>query len=110
MKDNLTKEQKEELEKIEERIEDLKLHRGMWAKAGGVGGKMALQAITEIKLLEIKRDDIINGTNNYEITLKENEIKSLKHLKEQANILKKRKYSKQIKQSEEELENLKTKR
>ena len=110
MKNNLTDEQKDELKKIENKINELKSHRGMWAKAGGVGGRMALQAMSEIELLEIKRDDIINGTNKYEILLKEKEIKSLKLLREEATFLKRRKYSKQIKQSEEELENLKTKR
>ena len=105
MKNNLTDEQKEE-----KKINELKSQRGMWAKAGGVGGRMALQAMSEIKLLEIKRDDIIYGTHRYEVCLKEKEIKSLKLLREQATFLKRRKYSKQIKQSEEELENLKTKR
>ncbi|MBQ3436085.1 MAG: hypothetical protein IJH13_03620 [Bacilli bacterium] len=89
---------------IDERIHDLREHGSMWAKAGGVGGRMAAQAYGEIKDLEMEKDDLINGTNNLGIKRKEEEIRQLKALRKEANFLKRMKYNKQITQQEAELE------
>ena len=95
------------INEIDKRIALLKDHTVMWGRAGGMGGKMAMQALAEIKQLEMEKDDLINGTNNLEISKKEIEIKRLKALKEEAMFLKKMKYSKEISKKEEELANLK---
>ena len=98
----------ERIKEIDKRIALLKDHTVMWGRAGGMGGKMAMQALTEIKELEMEKDDLINDTHNLEIRNKEREIKRLKALKEEAMFLKKMKYSKEISKQEEELNNLKT--
>ena len=97
------------IEEIEARIQDLKIHQMMWRKAGGVGPNMALKAEIELQDLEIKKQDILNGTNNYEIIKKEREIKRLKNLRNKAIIFQKRKYGKKIAAIEKELEKIKTK-
>ena len=105
------------IKEIDERIFDLDVHRKMWASAGGMGGKMAMQAIGEVKSLETEKNrllkqieleeqDKINGTNNLKIFLVESEIERLKELKRTAQILKKLKLSRQIRKEEQELNEL----
>ncbi len=97
----------ERINEIDKRITLLKDHMVMWGRAGGMGGRMAIQAHQEIKELEMEKDDLINSTNNLEISKKEREIKRLKALKEEVMFLKKFKYSKEISRQEKELNNLK---
>ncbi len=101
-----TEEKNKRIKEIDERIVLLKDHMVMWGRAGGMGGRMAMQANQEIKELEIEKSDLINGTNNLAILKKEKEIKRLKALKEEAMFLKRIKYSKEISKQEEELEML----
>lgn len=95
------------IKEIEERIKDLEAHSIMWARAGGRGGKMALQADAEIKELKLEKEDLINGTNKLPIYKFEKEIDRLKSLKEYANIFKKMTYNHKLKKLEEELKPLK---
>lgn len=95
------------IEEIEERINNLREHRAMWGRAGGVGGKMAMQAVAEIEELELEKEDLLNGTNKLEIYRIQKRITQLKLLREQANILKKLHYNSEIKKAEEQLKSLK---
>lgn len=100
----LTNEEKEEMiREINRRINGLSEHRIMWSRAGGMGGKMAMQASQEIHELKMQRDDLINGTHEFEIYKLEKEIKRLKLLRDDAILLQKRKLNKEIKKKEEEL-------
>ncbi len=47
---------------IDDRIKALEEHRTMWARAGGVGGRMAMQAIREVAELKEEKARIYKGT------------------------------------------------
>ena len=103
--DSLNPEKKEQLDKVEKKIKDLEEHRHMWFKAGGMGGRMAMDATTEIEDLKILRSDIINGTNHYakieEYREAVEELKRLKAKREKATFFKKFKIDKEIKEQEQ---------
>ena len=109
MNENLTEEQKEELRKIDERIDDLRQHQSMWAKAGGMGGSMAIKAMGEIEDLEIKKKDIVNGTNNYKIITLGREIAKLKSVRRKATLLEKFSLSSEIRKRTRELNDIQQK-
>ena len=110
MSENLTPEQKEEISKKEARIEALSVQRGMWSQAGGAGGRMALQANTEIAKLQEEIDSIKNGTNNSEIIRIGREIAKLKTIRSKATLLEKPKFNGQIRKLKKELNVAKRKR
>lgn len=69
---------------IDKRIQDLEQHREMWRNAGGPGKNMALQAGGEIRDLMMEKEDLINGTHNFEIVKTKREIAKLQDLKKEA--------------------------
>ena len=101
-------EKKQKILEIEDRIEDLRDHQSMWRRAGGMGGRMAMDANQEIKDLEMIKGDLENGTHNYEIKELERNIKRLKTLRDEAIFFKRGKYKKELEEKEQELESLKT--
>ena len=96
----------ERIKEIEQRIKGLEEHKAMWLRAGGVGGRMASDAVSEIKELELEKEDLINGTNNLEISRCQSKLAQLKRLRESANFIKKIQYNRQIKTAEAELQAL----
>ena len=51
----MTEEEKNrEVAEIDARIQDLNAHRSMWARAGGMGGAMAMKAVGELEELQNK--------------------------------------------------------
>lgn len=99
----MEKTKEDRIAEIDARIKDLKEHMVMWGRAGGQGGRMAMQAVGEIKVLELEKNDLINGTNNFTIYKIQKKIEELKLLKKKVSILKKLKYNSEIKKLEEEL-------
>ena len=72
------------LVEIDNRIEDLTSHMGMWGRAGG--GKMAMQAVGEIDLLKAEKERILNG-NQEKIDKLEEQISELRKLKAQCHVI-----------------------
>lgn len=99
----------ERIQEIDERIKGLSEHASMWARAGGRGGMMAMDAQAEIIQLKLEREDLINGTNKLEIYRIERELRSLISLRSDANIFQKISYNSKIKKLEKELYSLKEK-
>lgn len=99
----MEKTKEDRIAEIDARIKDLKEHMVMWGRAGGHGGRMAMQAVGEIKVLELEKNDLINGTNHFTIYKIQKKIEELKLLKKKVSILKKLKYNSEIKKLEEEL-------
>ena len=62
----------------------------------------------EITLLQIEKDDIINGTNNLEIKKQEIKLEELNKAKEQSGLIKRIKYVQRINKAKNELEQLKS--
>ena len=117
----MEKDKQKIIDEINQRIEDLKAQRVMWSKAGGRGQMMAMQAIGEIKSLELEREDLLkeielekqdllNGTNNLEIYKIQKRLEQLKQLKKEANFIKKIKYNFEIKKVEDEYQSFHNKR
>lgn len=97
------------LYEIDARIEDLKAHMSMWSRAGGRGGAMAMQAVSEINELKAEKERILNGTQA-KIDKISKKIKSLQEQKQQVakiNLIKQSKLNKQIREQEEEIAVLK---
>ena len=93
---------KERLVEIEERIEDLKAHMNMWSRAGG--GRMSMQAISEIDSLEAEKARILDGSQE-KIDKIQGHISELQQLKAQChaiNFIKKMKLNNEIKGYEKE--------
>lgn len=94
----------EAINKINKRIKDLKEHQIMWLKAGGMGGRMAMDACSEIKSLEEEKKLLESGKSYKDIEdLKRitNEIRMLKYYREQVFFLKRNKITKEIEELEE---------
>ena len=54
--ESISDEEKEKMIfELEDRIQKLIEHRSMWGHAGGMGGRMAMQATQEIKELKMQR-------------------------------------------------------
>lgn len=97
------------IEELDKAIADLREHMVMWGRAGGVGGRMAMQAYGQLQELELEREDLVNGTNKLAISRKEREIARLRALKEDAILLKKLRYKKELEKEEKALQELKKK-
>ena len=69
---------------IDNRIEALKSHMFMWARAGG--GKMSMEALSEINALKAEKDRIINGTQE-KIDEIQGHIRDLEQLKAQCHTI-----------------------
>lgn len=90
------------LAEIEQRIADLNAHRSMWSRAGG--GKMSMEALSEINALKAEKDRIINGTQE-KIDEIQGHIRDLEQLKAQCHaisFIKKMKLSNEIKGYEQQ--------
>lgn len=102
----MTEEEKNrEVAEIDARIQDLNAHRSMWARAGGMGGAMAMKAVGELEDLQNKKYDILYGTHRVEIKELSDKIASI----ENANVVQKIRYGKLLKElrsRREELLNL----
>ena len=99
----------ERVRELDKRIADLKEHASMWAKSGGRGGMMAMNAHAEVKELELERYDLINGTNKLAIYRIEKELERLTYLRRDANMFQRMSYNSKIKKLEKELYALKDK-
>ena len=77
------------IQEIDKRLEGLIIHQSRWARAGGVGGSMAMKANAEIEELRKEKEDILNDTQNIGIDKKHAQLRELKELREKANFLKK---------------------
>lgn len=97
----------EELNQIDKRIKDLEEHIPLWLNARGMGKNMAVRAYEEIKELKLKKEDLINGTNKYEIYKIEKKLTQLNSLKNSANLIKKIQYNNKIKKANKQLQLLK---
>lgn len=109
MSEQYTGEYASRLYEIDARIEDLKAHMSMWGRAGGRGGAMAMQAVSEINELKAEKERILNGTQA-KIDKISKKIKSLQEQKQQVakiNLIKQSKLNKQIREQEEEIAVLK---
>ena len=113
----MSEEWKKRINEIDKRIEDLQNHSIMWSRAGGVGGRMAMQANSEIstlkkekerlvKQVELEKEDKTNGTNKLNIFLIQCKIEDLQEMKKQAKFIKKIKLKSQIFQEEQNLKNI----
>ena len=109
-KESLNDEQKAIISEIDKRIEELKAHRKTWGRAGGVGGKMAMDSLIEIQNLLDKRDIIANNPNYREYVSKDKELQQLKALREEAMFLLKPYFAFKIKQAAHELQEIKTRK
>lgn len=105
----MEKTKEERVRELDGRIADLKKHESMWAKAGGHGGMMAMNANAEVKELELEREDLINGTSKLAIYRIEKELERLTYLRRDANIFQRMSYNSKIKKLEKELYALKDK-
>lgn len=105
----MEKSKQERIQEIDERIKGLSEHASMWARAGGRGGMMAMDAQAEIIQLKLEREDLINGTNKLRIHNIENELERLTYLKRDAFVFKRLMYNSKIKKLEKELYALKEK-
>jgi hypothetical protein len=63
----------------------------------------------EINELELKKEDLINGTNNYAIEGKKREIEKLIKLRKEASLIGKIKYIRRLRKEEQALEELQNK-
>lgn len=109
MSEQYTGEYASRLYEIDARIEDLKAHMSMWGRAGGRGGAMAMQAVSEINELKAEKERILNGTQA-KIDKISKKIKSLQEQKQQVakiNLIKQAQLNKQIREQEEEIAVLK---
>ena len=97
------------IHEIDTRITDLTEHMIMWRKAGGVGGGMAMHALSEIKELELEKYDLINGTNKLEILRTQKKLNSLRILRDKAKFIKRFRYNSEIKEVEGKLKILQNK-
>ena len=104
----LTQEEREKkISQLEARIADLEQHRSMWFRAGGMGGRMASQANSEIEELRLKIDDLKRGTHHFERLELEKQISLLKLESEDYVLFKKKKKKRAIKLKKNRLEELK---
>ena len=99
----MEKSNEERIKELDERITGLKEHASMWAKAGGRGGMMAMDARAEVKELELERYDLINGTNKLAIYRIEKELERLTYLRRDASVFQRVVYNSKIKKLEKEL-------
>lgn len=109
MSEQYTGEYASRLYEIDARIADLKAHMSMWGRAGGRGGAMAMQAVSEINELKAEKERILNGTQA-KIEKISKKIKSLQEQKQQVakiNLIKQAQLNKQIREQEEEIAVLK---
>ena len=109
MSEQYTGEYASRLYEIDARIEDLKAHMSMWGRAGGRGGAMAMQAVSEINELKAEKERILNGTQA-KIDKISKKIKSLQEQKQQVakiNLIKQAQLNTQIREQEEEIAVLK---
>ena len=87
---------KARLVEIDDRIEGLKSHMSMWGRAGG--GRMAMEAVSEINSLKAEKARILNGTQE-KIDEIQGHIRDLEQLKAQChaiNFIKKMKLNNEI--------------
>ena len=105
------KKYKKRLREIDDRIEHLSSHMTMWGRAGGRGGAMAMQALGEINELKREKERILNGTQAKidEIEQQIEILKSIKRRIRKLDIFKQMEYSKEIKEQEKQILNLKAK-
>ena len=91
------------LREIDKRVEDLKEHMVMWGRAGGAGGKMAMQANSEIKELLEEKERILSGTQKRIDELED--IKNILELFKKRVKTRKRKeeYTSEIKEIKEQI-------
>jgi hypothetical protein len=94
------------IRQIDARLKDLKEHQVMWARAGGVGNKMAMDAQKEIGTLMAEKERILSGRQQKIDDIKQVQ-QTLEALKKKASLLKKRSYAKEIKDIDKEIEELK---
>ena len=99
-------EKEKRIREIDERIKGLEEHRTMWARSGGAGGRMAMQAIAEISDLNLEKQDLLTGSNSLKIKKIRQEITRLEALKKQARFFKKRAYTKELEQKKAELDQM----
>lgn len=92
------------IHEIDKILEELTSHRSMWAKSGGMGGKMALEANNRIEELKREREALLNDTNNIGISKKYALLRELKELRKEASFLKKMKYNFEIKKVEGQIQ------
>ena len=100
----MTTGQQERIKEIDKRIKDINDHQLMWIKAKA--DNKCNQALKEIQDLTIEKNDILNGTNEFEKIKITREIEKLQELKRKALFFKKRIYKKQILEKEEELKKI----
>ena len=96
-KDEITTEYKK-------RIEDLKEHSSMWFRAGGMGGKMAMNAREEISYLEGIVKDLENDTTDFLSSLYADKLEYLNLIKEGASIFQLKKIEALSKKTKEAME------
>lgn len=104
----MEKRYEERIAEIDARIADLNAHRGMWAKSGG--GKMAMQAVTEIEELKAEKARIMDGSQKKIDKIQEH-ISELQQLKAQCHMIdfmKKMKLNGEIKNCEKQKNGLMT--
>lgn len=104
----LTQEEREKrISEIEARIAELEQHRSMWFHAGGMGGRMAFQANSEIAELRLKIDDLKRGTHLFERSELQKQINLLNCDLEDAYFFERFKIKRAIKLRKNRLEELK---
>lgn len=85
-------------------IENLKEHSSMWFRAGGMGGKMAMNAREEISYLEGIVRDLESGTTDFLSSLYEKKLEYLNLIKKGASIFQLKKIEALEKKSKEDME------
>ena len=97
------------IEELEARIADLELHKDMWFRAGGMGGRMALQAMEEIDDLKLELEDLKKGTHYSMAAFLEDLIRRQKSMLADANYGKRKWFQELIDANQKELQELRLK-
>ena len=94
---------KTEIERIDERIDELTNHMVMVGRAG----RQPNSSMEELHRLKLRKNDLLNGTNELEIYELEKRLHFLEGAKKEASIFKKSRYNSEINELKQKIEMLK---
>lgn len=95
----------ERIEEIDKQIAEIKANQDKWTNEGGIGPRKALYANLDIEKLEEEKERILSGRQQKIDDIKQVQ-QTLETLKKKSRLLKRRAYSKEIKNMDKELEEI----